>query len=175
MQWSDFIYGSFYGLHVIAIEIIAALAISALIVWSLIIEHYLYFVFNYKSLQEQYLQRWQQTRHCRTIAERRLLKAYYLSECRLHGERGIGWIQQLGKISLLLGLLGTVLGLISVFESQLLSTSDTNRHILNGISYAIIPTVAGLLISLSALFCTNHLQNMLNNAISRLDSSLIEL
>ncbi|MBC6413408.1 MAG: MotA/TolQ/ExbB proton channel family protein [Chromatiales bacterium] len=171
MQWAYFIYGFFYGLHAIGIEILLALAISALLMWSLIIERYLYFVFNHKYLRARYLRLWQKVYH-RTMAERRLLKCYYLSEYRLHGERGIRWIQQLSKVSLLLGLLGTVLSLIAIFESQLFSASNINHQISTGISGAIIPTTAGLLISLSGLFGAYHLQSIVNRSIYLLDSGL---
>ena len=168
IHWSDFIYTPLYELASLSIEILIALAMVALVIWLLIIERYLYFAFNYKHLRAQYLQRWQQT-YNEAIATRRLLKFYYLSECRLHGERNIEWIHQLSKVSLLLGLLGTVTGLISVFELQLLAVSDASHQISSAISRTIIPTASGLLISLTGLFCTYHLKNIIRNSISRLD------
>ena len=171
MQWFNFAYSPFYEFHAIRGEILIALISSALIMWSLIIERYLYFAFNRKHTQTRYLQQWQTTRSG-IVAERRLLKSYYLSECRLQSECGIGWIQLFTKVSLLLGLLGTVLGLISVFESQLLTATDSGLQISSSIALTIIPTTAGLLVSLSGLLFASHLRNLANNSVSRLDSLL---
>ena len=146
--------------------------ISALIMWLLIIERYLYFIFSNKHTQAQYLQRWQTT-YSDVVGERWLLKSYYLSEYRSQSERGIGWIQLFTRVSLLLGLLGTVLGLISVFEMQLLAASDLNLQISGSIALAIIPTTVGLLVSLSGLLFANHLRSLADNSVSRLGSLFI--
>ena len=169
MHWFNLTYSPFYEFHIIRTEVLIILVISALIMWLLIIERYLYFVFNNKHIQAQYLQQWQITRS-EVIDERRLLKSYYLSEYRSQSERGIGWIQLFTRISLLLGLLGTVLALIAVFEMQLLATSDLNLQISGSIALAIIPTTAGLLVSLSGLLFASHLRSLADNSISRLDS-----
>ena len=172
MHWFDFAYSPFYEFHIIHTEILIVLMLSALIMWLLIIERYLYFIFSNKNAQVQYLQQWQKTRS-KVIGERWLLKSYYLSEYRSQSERGIGWIQLFTRISLLLGLLGTVLALISVFEMQLLATSDLNSQISGSIALAIIPTTVGLLVSLSGLLFANHLRGLADNSISRLDSLFI--
>ena len=172
MHWFDLAYSPFYELHIIPTEILIVLMISALIMWLLIIERYLYFIFSNKHAQAQYLRRWQTT-YSDVVGERRLLKSYYLSEYRSQSERGIGWIQLFTRVSLLLGLLGTVLGLISVFEMQLLAASKLNLQISGSIALAIIPTTVGLLVSLSGLLFANHLRSLADNAISRLDSLFV--
>ena len=171
IHWSNFIYNPLYEFHTAGGAILVALIIAALIMWSLIVERYLYFTFNRKQSQIRYLQLWRTTRS-ETIAQRQLLKLYYLSEYRIQSERGIAWIHQLVKVSLLLGLLGTILVLIAVFESQLLIVSASNQPISNGIAQAIIPTTTGLLVSLSGLFFVYHLRNLANNSVSRLDDLL---
>ena len=168
MQTINFIYNPFYEFHAVGAEILIVLVIAALLMWSLIVERYLYFAFSRKQTHIEYRKLWQ-TMHNKTTDEQRLLKFCYLSEYRLQNERGIEWIRQLTKVSLLLGLLGTILGLISVFESQLFTASDVNRQISTAIARAIIPTTAGLLVSLSGLFFVTHLKNLANNSVSRLD------
>ena len=172
MHWFNLAYIPFYELHIIHIEVLIVLMISALIMWLLIIERYLYFIFGSKHAQAQYLQQWQTARG-EIVSERWSLKSYYLSEYRSQSERGIGWIQLFTRVSLLLGLLGTVLGLISVFEMQLLAASDLNLQISGSIALAIIPTTAGLLVSLSGLLFASHLRSLADNSISRLDSLFI--
>ena len=172
MQWFNLIYDWFYGLYALGGEILFVIILVALVMWALIIERYLYFAFSRKHTEAQYAQLWE-TIEDKTIAERRMLKSYYLSEYQIQSERGIIWIQQFIKVSLLLGLLGTVFGLISVFESQqLFATSVSAMHISSSIAHTIIPTTAGLLVSLSGLFFANHLHNLAHQATTRLDHLL---
>ena len=171
MQWFNLAYNPFYEFHAMRGEILIALIISAFIMWSMIVERYLYFAFSRKHAQTKYLQQWQTTRS-EIVAERRLLKSYYLSECRLQSESSIGWIQLFTKVSLLLGLLGTVIGLVSVFESQLLAASDSSSQISSSIALTIIPTATGLLVSLSGLLFASHLRKLADNSVSRLNSLL---
>lgn len=160
-----------YELYARSGEILIALMLSALIMWSLIIERYLYFAFSRKHIQARYLRLWQTT-HCKTIAERQLLKFYYLSEYSLQTGRGITWIQLFTKTSLLLGLLGTVQGLISVFESQLFTVSDPTLRMSGSIAHTVIPTAVGLSLSLSGLLFANHLKNLAADSLARLDCLL---
>jgi len=168
---SDLIANPLYQLYTMGGEILGLLMLFALLMWLLIIERYLYFSFSYKDTQRRYLLLWQTTRS-KIAAQRQLIKSYYLSEYSLQSERGIAWIQVLIKVSLLLGLLGTVLGLISVFEAQLYADVYPNRLFSNSIAQAIIPTTAGLFVSLSGVYFANHLKRLAANSRTRLDRLL---
>ena len=138
----DWLANPFYEFYTLGGEILIVLMVFALVMWSLIVERYLYFA--------------------------------YLSRYNTHSERGLVWIRVLIKVSLLSGLLGTVLGLIAVFEAQLVSAAFPHPQLSAGISKAIVPTTAGLFVSLSGVYFANHLRRLAGDSLFRLDGLLSE-
>jgi choline dehydrogenase-like flavoprotein len=57
-----------------------------------------------------------------------------------------------------LGLLGTVTGMIQVFDVLALEGNNHPRAMANGISMATIPTMAGMVVALFGLFFSSRLQ-----------------
>ncbi len=73
--------------------------------------------------------------------------------------RGINWIKIISVVAPLLGLLGTVTGMIATFQSiQLFGTGDP-KLMAGGISQALITTVLGLVAAIPCVF----LHTMTNN------------
>ncbi len=58
----------------------------------------------------------------------------------------------------MLGLLGTVTGMIDVFEVMSISGSGNSRAMAAGVSKATIPTMAGMVAALSGVFMNAWLQ-----------------
>lgn len=66
----------------------------------------------------------------------------------------------------LLGLLGTIIGMIDTFEAiSCLAGSDTSLLVARGISKALITTSAGLIVALPALFITYLIKRKLRQAL----------
>ena len=59
----------------------------------------------------------------------------------------------------LLGLLGTVTGMIEVFDVMALTGSGNPRAMASGVAKATIPTMAGMVAALSGLIFSTQLQN----------------
>ncbi|MDI9347190.1 MAG: MotA/TolQ/ExbB proton channel family protein [Methylacidiphilales bacterium] len=55
------------------------------------------------------------------------------------------------SIAPFLGLLGTVIGMIEIFQTVTLSTSASSKELAGGIATALITTVGGLLVAIPAL------------------------
>ena len=72
--------------------------------------------------------------------------------------RGLPTVAVLAAVSPLLGLLGTVTGMITVFDVLAVLGSGNARAMANGISMATIPTMAGLVVALSGLFFSVRLR-----------------
>ena len=85
--------------------------------------------------------------------------------------RSISAIKTLVLISPLLGLMGTVTGMISIFDIISISGTGNPRLMASGISLAVIPTMAGLVTALSGLYfgsyfdkkCQKEKQNFLES------------
>ena len=58
----------------------------------------------------------------------------------------------------LLGLLGTVTGMIEVFEVMAISGSGNPRSMASGVSMATVPTMAGMVAALSGVAMTAYLE-----------------
>jgi biopolymer transport protein ExbB len=66
--------------------------------------------------------------------------------------RGINWIKIISVVAPLLGLLGTVTGMIDVFETMSLFGTGDPKLMAGGISQALITTVLGLVAAIPCVF-----------------------
>ena len=82
--------------------------------------------------------------------------------------RFVPWLATIGSVSPLIGLLGTVLGVISAFIGIATKGSGTIGAVAPGIAEALIATAAALAVAIPAAFGYNLFANRLN----RIDSAL---
>ena len=68
------------------------------------------------------------------------------------------FLKIISVVAPLLGLLGTVTGMIHVFDVMAFLGSGNARAMANGVSMATIPTMAGMVVALSGLFFSSHLE-----------------
>ncbi len=87
-----------------------------------------------------------------------------LGECALHLRRTLNdrltAILVLAAVAPLLGLLGTVLGMIQTFDVIAMFGTGNARAMAGGISVALITTQTGLLVAIPGLFMGNRLQEL---------------
>lgn len=84
-------------------------------------------------------------------------------------QRGLGAIALLAAVSPLLGLLGTVTGIIETFQSITLFGTGDPRVMSGGISQALVTTVMGLLVAIPLLLFHSFLSARRNRLIQLLD------
>jgi biopolymer transport protein ExbB len=72
-------------------------------------------------------------------------------------ERGQSIIKLLAAVAPLLGLLGTVVGMIATFQSITLFGTSDPKLMAGGISQALMTTVLGLVVAIPLLFCHSYL------------------
>jgi len=120
--------------------------------WSLICERFIYFKWIFPEQQSNYLSQWQkQTSYCKT-KEFFYVKNYILSDAKISMEKTITIIKMLIAICPMLGLLGTVVGMIHVFDVMAVTGTGNARAMAAGISQATISTMAGMIIAISGLY-----------------------
>jgi biopolymer transport protein ExbB len=132
------------------------IAITIFLMWVLIIERLMYFRTTMKSLAADLQQTWE------SRAERRSWHAHQIREAMIarfdQATTGaIPMIQTLVALCPLLGLLGTVTGMIRVFQVMALSGSGNVRAMAAGVSQATIPTMAGMVGALSGVLLVTML------------------
>lgn len=74
-------------------------------------------------------------------------------------ERGLGVLETIASIAPLMGLLGTVLGMVEVFEVIKNQGIGQTAALSGGISQALLTTVAGLFIGIPVLIAYNYFTN----------------
>lgn len=80
-------------------------------------------------------------------------------------ERGLGILETIASVSPLIGLLGTVLGMIKVFAVINEKGLGEVASLSGGISEALITTVVGLFVAIPALIFFNYFTNKVENIV----------
>lgn len=118
--------------------------------WCVIFERYWFFYREYRPLRKRNIEAWQaRTDKSSWFAEQH--RRQLLSELDCQMLRHLKLIPALIALLPMLGLLGTVTGMIQVFEVMAYLGSGNPRAMANGVSAATIPTMAGMVISLIAI------------------------
>jgi len=87
-------------------------------------------------------------------------------------EKHLSTLSILARLAPLMGLLGTVLGMISTFSEIANAQAGVNMNQLaGGIWQALITTAAGLVIAIPALFFLHHFQSRVNSVASALSEA----
>ena len=84
-------------------------------------------------------------------------------------QRGLGALSLLAAIAPLLGLLGTVIGIIETFQSITLYGTGDPRAMSDGISQALVTTVMGLVVAIPLLLLHSFLSSRSNRLTHLLD------
>ena len=129
--------------------------LSGVLMWTLIIERYWYFA-RVLPKQAAALQAEWQARKDRTSWCARQIRTAMIS--RLNGSMTTGFpvMQVLVPMSPLLGLIGTVSGMLEVFDSMALRGSADARSMASGVSAAMICTMTGLAVSITGLYPVHY-------------------
>ena len=73
----------------------------------------------------------------------------------------------------LLGLLGTVVGMIKVFDVMTFFGTGNARLMASGVSQATIPTMAGLVAAISGLYIANFLKRKADVEVAKVSDLLV--
>lgn len=90
-------------------------------------------------------------------------------------ERYLNFLGTIAAIAPLLGLLGTVIGMIRVFNELMLHGAGNAAVLAGGISEALITTAAGLLIAIPALIAHRYFHRRVDSIVVELEQQAIKL
>jgi len=90
-------------------------------------------------------------------------------------EKHLFWLQTAAQASPLLGLLGTVFGMIQMFSSVSLSGLGDPQILSKGISMAMLTTAEGLCIGIPALVAYNYLTSRSDLIIAEIEANASRL
>ena len=84
-------------------------------------------------------------------------------------ERLLPWLATIGAVSPLIGLLGTVLGVINAFLGVAASGSGNISAVAPGVAEALIATALALAVAIPAVFAYNYFASRLNHLSTAID------
>ncbi len=90
-------------------------------------------------------------------------------------ERYLGILGTIAAISPLLGLLGTVLGMIDVFTAIMLEGTGNAGVLAGGISEALITTAAGLFVAIPAMISHRYFNRRLDSIVVTMEQDAVKL
>jgi biopolymer transport protein ExbB len=151
--------------------VVVALLVSTFLMWLLISERVLYFAFANRRLLSNQQGAWDR-RDDRSTWEAYAYRERLISELRVENQRHLNIIRALILITPLLGLLGTVTGMIEVFQVIVDTGASNARLMASGISRATIPTMTGLAVSLTGVLAINYLERMHTRTSAKLSHDL---
>lgn len=118
---------------------------------SLILDRYYFFRRESIGLCRQQVKRWnsidKENAWCAQKQREQIVSEVYVSFQKYRS-----LIQLLVVVCPLMGLLGTVTGMINVFDVMAVTGTGNARAMASGISMATIPTMAGMIVSLVGLY-----------------------
>jgi len=132
-------------------DVLTLIAITIFFMWVLIIERLIYFRTGLKVMAAEIKESWE-ARSERKSWNAHQIRDGMISRFSMAANFGVPVIQTLVALCPLLGLMGTVTGMIEVFDVMAISGSGNARSMASGVSKATIPTMAGMVGALSGVF-----------------------
>ena len=148
-------------------DVLVLIAFVLTLMWIMIIERFIYFATEHDRYVKATIDKWEARRE-RTSWHAHRVRESLISEVRLRATRYLGLIQACVALCPLMGLLGTVTGMIAVFEVMSLLGTGNPRAMAAGVSQATIPTMSGMVAALSGLFVSVYLQRRADAEIEML-------
>ncbi len=145
---------------------------TCFLLWLLILERIWYLRITWPRQSRRLIEQWNARADCRSWRATKI-REVTVSEVRMQLGVTLPLIKVLVALCPLLGLLGTVLGMIGVFEVIAVSGNDDAQAMARGVYRATIPTMAGLVVALTGIYFTVRLQRIADRATGSLVKRLV--
>ncbi len=132
--------------------------VCGLVLWTLVIERTWYFRRVMPAEAKALLESWN-AREDRVSWRARQIRQAMISRLNAAMTANLPLMQVLVPLSPLLGLVGTVSGMLEVFDSMALRGSADARTMASGVSHAMICTLTGLAVSITGLYPVYYFQS----------------
>jgi biopolymer transport protein ExbB len=139
-------------------DVLWGIMFALFLMWTLILERIWYLYRVHPVRRREVLAAWESRVDTKSWYARQIRDGM-ISETTLALKQNIGLIKALIAICPLLGLLGTVTGMVTVFDVMTYSGSSNARAMAAGVSMATVPTMAGMVAALSGVYLGTWLEH----------------
>jgi biopolymer transport protein ExbB len=146
--------------------------LAGVLLWTLVLERYWYFTQVLPGQTRETLEAWNQSEDHSSWAARQIRKMR-ISRLNASMSANLPLMRVLVPLSPLLGLIGTVSGMMEVFDSMALRGSADARTMASGVSHAMICTMTGLAVSISGLFPVHYFNSRIRRETELLNDHLL--
>lgn len=153
-------------------NVLWAILVVTTLMWTLIIER-LWFFRTELPKRASVVQRYWDGRADTTSWYARRIRDQMISEVSIEAHQFLLFIKTLMAVLPLLGLLGTVTGMVQVFNVMALTGTGNARLMAGGVSAATIPTMSGLVAALSGLYLATYLEQRADTEVDRVGDLLV--
>ena len=125
--------------------------IACVLMWTITFERYHYFRHRLGPESATLLAQWQARKDHESWTARQIRRAM-ISRLNVAMTANLGVLKVLVPLCPLLGLLGTVTGMLEVFDSMAARGSADARTMASGVSQAMVCTMSGLAVSVTGIY-----------------------
>lgn len=151
--------------------VLLVIMLATFIMWSLILERLYYFNIGHKEVAQRALDIWKR-RSDKSSLQAHWIRNKLVSEVRQQAEQNVSLTKAMVALAPLLGLLGTVTGMVEVFDVMALSSGSDAQAMSGGVSKATIPTMAGMVASLSGIIFSSTMDREVEARVQKVADRL---
>jgi len=131
-------------------DVLLVIAVVTFGMWMLILERWWFFARVFPGFARNIQEKWDARRDHRSWHAHKI-RLLLLTDVEIEVGRGLQIMKSLVALCPMLGLLGTVMGMIEVFDVMAIAGSGNVRGLAGGISKATLPTMAVMVAALSGM------------------------
>lgn len=149
-------------------DVLWLIALLTFVMWTLVFERFWYFHGALRRDVDSAVNTWEARRE-RKSWNAHQIRRQLISQVNQRINFGLPMIKTLVAMAPLLGLLGTVTGMIEVFNIMAVTGGGDAKSMAGGVSKATIPTMAGMVAALSGVFANTYVTR-----VAERESELLE-
>ena len=153
-------------------QVLVAIGILIFVMWLMILERIFYYSRGHQQAKQLALANWQ-ARSDKSSWRAEQIRQATISRVSIALGGRLPILQAMVALCPLLGLMGTVTGMIEVFDVMAIAGTGNARSMAAGVSKATIPTMAGMVGALSGVFATTWLQRTAKRERMKLEDRML--
>lgn len=152
-------------------DVLWLVAAVLFLMWVLMLERFWFLTFLAPKQHKDIIQAWDARSDTTSWHAHRIREAW-VSQAKQDLTARMLIIKTLVAVCPMIGLLGTVTGMISVFDVMAVHGTSNARMMAAGISMATMPTMAGMVAALSGVFFSTRLDAKMRISLEKLKDSM---